>query len=349
MASTTLTKRQAIARAVRAAVGGIGFDRLMGVLALLLICGLYLDGWAHNHGLVDTTFFTPWHAILYSAYALNASALAIALFVNHARGRAWLFALPDGYEPALFGVPLFVAAGASDMLWHTFFGFEEGIDPLLSPTHLLLALAGILILSGPLRAGWRRSMPARGWSLLLPAILSITAILAVFSFFTSFAHPVVETDLITNFPYTDDRGSWGAACVLLQSAIITGVVLFALRRWRLPRGALTLILTINTALVSVMADEYPLIATTALAGVLLDLLYWRLQPSVQRVDALRLFAFAFPLIYNLCLFVPIILYQGSIPWSIHLWLGVTCMSGVVGLLLSYLLAPPKVPVEPDKE
>ena len=155
--------------------------------------------------------------------------------------------------------------------------------------------------------------------------------------------------MITNFPYTDDRGSWGAACVLLQSAIVTGLVLFALRRWRLPLGALTLILTINTALVSVMADEYPLIATTALAGVLLDLLYWRLQPSVQRVDALRLFAFAFPLIYNLCLFVPIILYQGSIPWSIHLWLGVTCMSGVVGLLLSYLLAPPKVPVEPDKE
>lgn len=345
MASTTLARRQAAAEARNASIGGIGFDRLMAGLALLFISGLYLDGWAHNHGLVDKTFFTPWHAILYSAYVLNAIVLVSVLFINHARGRAWLAALPGGYELSLVGVPLFLAAGAGDMVWHILFGFEVGIDPLLSPTHLLLALGGVLIMSGPLRSCWQRTSREQGWSMLLPAIFSLSAILAIFSFFTSFAHPMVDTDLITNFPYTEQKGSWGAAGILLQSIIMMGVVLFALRRWRLPLGALTVMLTLNTALISVFEDQYPLILTTVLAGVILDLLYWRLQPSIKRQEALRIFAFAFPVIYNLCFFVPIILYNGGIPWTIHLWLGVSCMSGVAGFLMSYLLAPPRIPME----
>jgi hypothetical protein len=32
-------------------------------------------------------------------------------------------------------------------------------------------------------------------------------------------------------------------------------------------------------------------------------------------------------------------------WSIHLWLGSCVMAGIVGLVLSYLLAPPQGPVE----
>lgn len=344
MASTTLAGRQAVGER-STPIGGIGFDRLMAGLALLFISGVYLDGWAHNHGLVDKTFFTPWHAVLYSSYFVNGVVLVSVLRINHGRGRSWFTALPSGYELSFLGVPLFLMAGLGDMVWHILFGIENGIDPLLSPTHLLLALGGMLIMSGPLRAGWRRATQEQGWSLLWPALLSLGIILALFSFFTSFAHPVVETDLITTYPYTETKGAWGSASILLQSAIITGAALFALRRWRLPLGSLTLILTLNTTLISFFQDEYLLIITTLLAGVILDLLYWRLQPSVKRPDALRIFAFAFPLIYNLCFFVPTILYNGGIPWTIHLWLGVCVMSGVAGLLLSYLLVPPQVPVE----
>lgn len=38
------------------------------------------------------------------------------------------------------------------MLWHSRFGIEAGIEALLSPTHLVLALGGMLMVSGPLRA-----------------------------------------------------------------------------------------------------------------------------------------------------------------------------------------------------
>jgi hypothetical protein len=44
------------------AVGGLAFDWVMMSLSLLFLGGLYLDGWAHNHGRVDDSFFTIWHA-----------------------------------------------------------------------------------------------------------------------------------------------------------------------------------------------------------------------------------------------------------------------------------------------
>jgi hypothetical protein len=292
---------------------------------------------------VDTTFFTPWHAVLYSAYLVNAIVLVSVLLINRSRGYSWLKALPDGYGLSLLGVPLFLLAGGGDLLWHTLFGIEEGIDPLLSPTHLLLALGGLLIVSGPLRACWQRASQKHSWSTLLPAVLTLGVLLGIFSFFTSFAHPAVETNLMTSFPYTEEKGSWGAASVLLQSAILSGVVLFALRRWHLPPGALTVMLTLNTTLISFFQDEYSLIIATLLAGAILDLLYWRLQPSTTRLDALRLFAFAFPIIYNLCFFATIMLAHGNITWTVHLWMGVTIMSGVAGLLLSYLMTPPATP------
>jgi hypothetical protein len=42
----------------------VAFDWSMGFLAVLLMGGLLLDGWAHAHGEVDQSFLTPWHALL---------------------------------------------------------------------------------------------------------------------------------------------------------------------------------------------------------------------------------------------------------------------------------------------
>ena len=46
--------------------------------------------------------------------------------------------------------------GAGDIVWHTLFGIEAGIEALLSPTHLLLAFGGAVAVSGPLHAIWHR-------------------------------------------------------------------------------------------------------------------------------------------------------------------------------------------------
>jgi hypothetical protein len=321
----------------------VRFDRLMIIFVCWFVGGLFIDGWAHNHGLVDKTFFTPWHAILYSGYAANAVLLLVTLVRNHLRGQSWSEAIPDGYQLALLGVPIFAIAGAGDLVWHTLFGFEVGIEPLLSPTHLLLAFSGVLIMSGPLRAAMRRDIPleTQGWPTLLPAILSMTAVFSVFTFFTSFANPFVQTwTLQTTF---DSGKELGAASILLLAGIQMGLVLVALRRWRLPVGTLTLVFTVNVALMGVFKDNYPLIPVATVAGLIADFLLWRLQPSIGRPDALRLFAFSVPVIFFLCYFIPIILSIG-ITWKIHLWLGSCVMAGIIGLGLSYLLIPPKGPV-----
>jgi len=316
---------------------------------IILVCwfvgGLFIDGWAHNHGLVDKTFFTPWHALLYSGYVANAALLTFTFVRNHLRGQRWSEAIPDGYQLALLGVPIFAIAGVGDLIWHTLFGFEVGIEPLLSPTHLLLAFSAILIMSGPLRAAMRRDIPveSQNWATLLPAILSMTAVLSVFTFFTSFVNPFVQTwTLQATF---DDGKELGIASVLFLAGIQMGLVLVALRRWRLPIGTLTFVFTINVALMGVFNDNYPLIPVATLAGLIADFLIWWLQPSTTRPEALRLFAFSVPVIFYLCYFVPIILTIG-ITWKIHLWLGSCVMAGLIGLGLSYLMVPPRSAVTP---
>jgi hypothetical protein len=46
--------------------GGRHLDWLVALLGCWTVGGIFLDGWAHNHGKVDSSFFTLWHALLYS-------------------------------------------------------------------------------------------------------------------------------------------------------------------------------------------------------------------------------------------------------------------------------------------
>ena len=46
----------------RATGSGAAFDWAATMLAGVFTGGLFLDGWAHTHGRVDDTFFTPWRS-----------------------------------------------------------------------------------------------------------------------------------------------------------------------------------------------------------------------------------------------------------------------------------------------
>ena len=170
------------------------FEWLMALLAILLIAGVTLDIWAHNHGQVDQSFFTPWHAVLYGAMALNGIVLGCVMASNVLRkGYPWRHALPAGYGLSLIGVIAFAIGGGLDLWWHTIFGIEVSTDALLSPTHLVLATSGALIFTGPLRsAAFRLSAeaPAR-YSSHGPLLLSATATLTMLGLFTQYAHPLI--------------------------------------------------------------------------------------------------------------------------------------------------------------
>ena len=234
------------------------------------------------------------------------------------------------------------------------------MEALLSPAHLMLAMGAMLIYTGPLRAAWRRS-PAEtkpGWGGLLPAIVSLLMALSLLTFFTQYAHfmnypallvqqPADATYLATYFP-----SLYGVTSAIVPAALVMGAILLALHRWELPRGSLTLLLTANTMLMWVMkynraSDYWPLLIAAFAAGLLGDLLLVQLKPSMELARALRLFAFSVP--FTLVLFNHVALIAtAGLWWTIHMWLGVPFVAGVVGLLLSYLAQPPAVPLTEER-
>ncbi len=418
-----------------------GLDWAVALLSLWFIGGLYLDGWAHLHLQRLETFFTPWHAVLYPGYLAVAAVLVVTAIRYRAAGRSRWWSMPAGYELSLLGAVIFTVGGVGDMVWHTFFGIEVDLDALLSPTHLLLALGGTLMVTGPLRAAWRR--PDEGHQSLvssLPMLLSLTLLLSVGTFFTQYVHPFgatvaarsyrpatlyspgvhlellggqlrvaapgpegptswagmrpgdrivriegrslegisarqvsaltqgdqptqvrftilrdseqLEVGLARNLPVVEEIGFWrqavGIAGILLQTGLLMGVVLMAIRRGGLPLGSLTFIFGLNALLMTLMRNRalstgpYPLIAVAVLGGLAGDLLAWRLQPSADRPGPLRLFAFAVPAVLYLFYFIALMVAGGGIWWSIHFWTGAVVLAGVVGVLLSYLVTRPPV-------
>ena len=348
--STDLTARRGEARtasdrSLALALNLRRFDWSVTALALWFTTGLFLDGWAHTHGRADVTFFTPWHAVLYSGHLAATAYLFITFIRNVKLGSAWRQALPLGYGLSLIGGILFAIGGLGDLIWHTLFGIEQNVEALFSPTHLLLALAGMLIVSGPLRAAWQRvDAPVHRLADQLPLILSATFLLSFLTFFTQIAHPLANLWGIGASQASSQLEEQGVISFLLDTVIYLGMILLIMRRWTLAPGALSLFFAVNAIAMGFLLPggegPYPIIPVAAriLAGVAIDLLYQRLRPSVQRSSALRVFAFTVPLIVGSLYFIAGQIIAG-IAWSIHLWLGSIVMTGVVGLLSSYVSAP----------
>lgn len=172
----------------------LAFDWLMAVLSALVMAGVLQDGWAHAHGLVDQSFLTPWHAILYSCMAVAGIVLGVVGLRNVARGSSFRRALPFGYWTSLIGVVLFATGGVFDLFWHTLYGIETDITGLISVSHLWLALGGALLFVGPLRSlAHRFDAQTGGWKFTGPAIISVLAMLLLLGFFTQYASPQADS------------------------------------------------------------------------------------------------------------------------------------------------------------
>src|SRR5512143_255266 len=231
---------------------------IMTILAAYFVGGLYLDGWAHTHGKVDQSFFTPWHAVLYSGQLLMAAVLAGVLVRNVWRGSTLRDALPRGYNLSFVGVLLWFIGGPGDLIWHTLFGIEQSVEALYSPTHLLLALGLALAVSGPLRAAYQRSaLEMRRLIDQLPMILSITFTLSVLTFFIMIAHPLANL-WGTGWSDTTDEAR-GMTGIMLDTALLMGGILLIVRQWKLAPGALTLVFVVNALLMgSLFPGPYPM-------------------------------------------------------------------------------------------
>lgn len=309
------------------------FDWQMTGLSALFMAGLWVDGWAHFHGQTDNTFFTPWHFLFYSAFGIVALFLGYHQMQNTRRGYAFSRALPEGYWLSLLGVVLFGLGGVGDMIWHTLFGIEGGSEALTSPSHIMLALGMALVFSGPLRSAWKRSTSGeqRGWGQLGPALIVTTLIFTLITFFVSYTHPVVDPAAAFRAGSRQDGGVTG---ILLMGVVMSGAMLTLAGRWRLPFGAMTLLLGGNVALLVLLNDFFVLIPAALIAGLIADVLlrFWPPTTSVR----LYTFSFVVPLVYFIGYFVTIDL-AARIMWSVHVWTGAAFLAGVAGLLTALVM------------
>lgn len=359
MAATGSAEELLLAASNPPAVAGhpadsIRLDWAIAIFSCINVFGLFIDGWAHNHGKVDDTFFTPWHAILYSAILAAGIVLIATHFRNVNRGYRWSKALPVGYSLSLAGFFAFAMGGVADLVWHETFGFEEDLEALLSPSHLFLALSGLLIITGPIRALWQRDTE-HNWRSLLPAILTFACITSIFTFFTTFAAVTSELIALTgsrpqSHTLTD---IYGIVSLVIHGNLLLAIVLFMARRWQLPFGAVTLIFTTNALLMTWMhireTEEFIFAISAGAVGLLGDYLLCR--DPLANTARLRAFAFIIPFAYGLGALLTIQILgtivwgNGGLWWEIHMWLGVPLLAGAAGYGLSLFMRPPADPID----
>jgi hypothetical protein len=329
------------------------FDGLMVLLGFWFMTGLFLDGSAHDRGLVDS-FFTPWHAILYSGFLANAIALFVATWRNQAKGYRLWAAIPAGYEMSLVGAVVFGIGGVLDMLWHVTFGIERSTEALLSPSHMILAVGLFLIVNGPFRAAWRRrddllSKNRLGW---LPMLFSLAFTFLLLTFFTFPMNPFFNVFAsLRRYEYSvNDSVLFGFPQMLLQAAIFMGCVLMAARRWKLPPGSVTFVLLLNVLALSVISDRAATFIPAAIVtGVFADGFMLLLKPSIKRPVLFRIYAFSVPAVLYALYFATLQL-NGGVSWTLPFWSGTVVITGLVGLFLSYLMLPaPGLAVTPAEQ
>jgi hypothetical protein len=324
---------------------GKRFDLLVVAATLWFGFGLFSDGWAHVNGLPDS-FWTVWHAILYSGYAATAAVILGAVALRRPAAAGWRAAIPRGYEVSLVGVLVFGIGGLADMAWHLAFGVEVGNDALLSPSHLLLALGGALMATGPLRADLSRGDRSRSLAGRLPMVLSLTLFFSVLTFFTLYADPYAPLLSARFSGLGEDKVFHGLLTMFLFSALLSGALLAMLRRTVLPAGALTVLLGINAVAMNLMHSRGPaeitltFIGIALLTGVIGDVLIAVLRPSAARPIALRLIAALVPTVFWTLYFPGVAIHRGPLAWSFTFISGAIVLCAVVGLLLSFVAIPP---------
>jgi hypothetical protein len=350
-------------------------DLVTAVLGAWLVGGAFTDGWAHNTQPGLETFFTPWHALLYSGYSASAAWLCWSVWCHRrrlhlaglgteARGwRSWWRSIPAGYAPALAGAGLFLAAGLGDLSWHLAFGVERDIAALLSPTHLGLFAGGLLIVTAPLRsASADPTLGDRpGLGRLLPAVLSAALAGCATAFMFQYLHPAWE-DVVGrdrglflrrtfdaaqyHFVY-DQNVTVGVAGFVLATVFLFGPLLLLLRHWQPPAGSAMLVLAgqfIAVQGLTGFADAR--LALVGVAGaVVVEVLLAFLRPRLSPGWRMSVFCALAPAAFWGVYFGGVAIGDHGLGWPPELWGGATVWSGLTLLVLALMTIPPRAPTQ----
>ncbi|WP_328809063.1 hypothetical protein [Nonomuraea montanisoli] len=340
-------------------------DQVMALLGIWFGVGLMIDAWAHTNLTELETFFTPWHAVFYSGFAVVSGWIIWQVWRNVRAGRQGLAAVPNGYLAGLVAIPAFAAFGFADMMWHTILGIETTINILFSPSHLGLIVTMMLIITTPVRSAWNApdigARPSLGR--LLPALVGLAFATTLVSLFLSYGDAMQyrPESIVQAFSMLDDSGGPGRGPVgpgadrVAVAMVVTNVVMFSpvlllVRRWLLPFGSVTVMYAIMVLMPGAQTQfrNVPILLSFVVAGLVSDLLIRWLRPSGERRAAYWAFA-------GLSAFATWSLYigvasatGGGLPAVPELWTGAPVIAGLIGLALGALLLPNAVTSEPAR-
>ena len=124
--------------------------RLPTIVFLVALSGTTLAMWGASWDITShllrepETFFTPSHGILYLGVGISviSAIMSSAMYLRRKEIRTESFAM--GLKLIVIGALIQIAAGPGDFYWHELFG----LDGLLSPTHITLALGILTTLVG---------------------------------------------------------------------------------------------------------------------------------------------------------------------------------------------------------
>lgn len=332
-------------------------DLVTVLFGVWMVVGLFADGWAHlNDPGTTESFFTPWHALLYTGFLAAATWTTLPALGTPGSIRQRLGRLPIGYGLGFAGAVVFGLGAIADLAWHESFGIEVSIEALLSPTHLLLLTGGLLVLTTPVRARWHDEDGAPGLGSLLPAVLGTAVVTALVAFFLAYAWGLLDpSPTLPIAPAALDEAAvahqaaeqvLGAGIVnrLLSVVVLLGPLLVLLRRWRLPAGSATIVFGVVAGLVAVLyADVAPALPTlaTVAAGVVTDVMLVALRPGPDA--RVRTWTFA-ALVAVVVLGLNLAAWHATagLTWPVELWTGTVVLGGMTGFGLGLLSAPPTV-------
>ena len=338
--------------AVPALRAGIGRDLVTELLGVWLLLAVFLDGWAHLHVPGLETFFTPWHAALYSGLLAMAAWTASVIWRNRQPGQPLARAIPAGYGGTVVGVVLFAVAGVLDLAWHEILGIEVSLDALVSPTHLLLGFSLFLILGTGVRTARARGRSAAfAWT--PPTLLAIALMTGLGAFFLIYCSAFVRTAPAVPYVLTpigspghtqaEMPAVIGMTSYLVTTALIITPFIYACSGTlsgtpRPPRGIALMLVTVVAWLPLAMTGFRPTaVAGAAGATVAAAVVDVALARSSGKMTGRRLPAASAGLAALIWTgqLVGIALVSG-IAWPVSMWLGAVMLSSGVAASLAYI-------------
>ncbi|MBV8727325.1 MAG: hypothetical protein JO233_06035 [Candidatus Eremiobacteraeota bacterium] len=332
------------------------FDWTMAIGGLWLIAGLFADlGW-HIREDVDS-FLTGAHAMLYSGLLILFIAAGVMAMRGVRSGLPLRRALPPGYDLVLPGLAIFLIGGILDAIGHYLYGFEAGFLALLSPTHQLIGVGLILVLTSPIRAALVTTPWPSSFVDQLPALIAAASFFELIHWGTNYIFPsgaersfgpvhlsVMNPEALTAQTLAFSHQAGGLTSFLLQSLIMVGITLYLVRNFSLRPGSLTLLYLVGNGFIAfALATSWPqafgpIVASLA-AGIVAD--SFLLNAPALRTSRIRygFFAFLVAVVYHAALLLYVIVVSGGTWWHPIFVFGALLYTGIFGFLRSLVAFP----------